>query len=168
MKHLRPESSAFAAAFVLLLWASAASAQTYATGQFTVTITIQSTCTVDTSSSDIDFGSQGLLTTDLTDTSTIGVECTDGTDYTLGLDAGTGTGATVAARKMTGSGSNTVTYSLYQDSGYSTVWGDTSGNWQSGTGSGGTDTYTIYAKVPAQTTPAPDTYTDTITATVTY
>jgi spore coat protein U-like protein len=92
----------------------------------------------------------------------------DTTPYNIGLDAGTGTGATVAARKMT-NGANTITYSLYSDSGRTTVWGNTVGtNTVSATGNGASQTYTVYGRVPSQTTPAAATYTDTITVTVTY
>ncbi|MCE3520182.1 spore coat protein U domain-containing protein, partial [Escherichia coli] len=35
-------------------------------------------------------------------------------------------------------------------------------------GSGAAQPYTVYGRVPVQTTPAPGTYTDTITVTVTY
>jgi spore coat protein U-like protein len=38
----------------------------------------------------------------------------------------------------------------------------------SGTGIGSSQNYTVYGRVQAQTTPAPGTYTDTITVTVTY
>lgn len=90
------------------------------------------------------------------------------TPYNIGLDAGTGTGATVAVRKMT-SGANAVNYSLYSDSGHTTVWGNTVGtNTVAATGNGSTQSYTVYGRVTAQTTPAPGTYTDTITVTVTY
>jgi spore coat protein U-like protein len=88
--------------------------------------------------------------------------------YNIGLDAGTGSGATVATRKLT-SGSNTINYMLYCDSGRSIVWGNTVGtNTVSGTGSGDPQSYTVYGRVPAQTTPAAGTYNDTITVTVTY
>jgi len=36
------------------------------------------------------------------------------------------------------------------------------------TGNGASQSYTVYGRVPAQTTPAPGTYTDTVTVTVTY
>jgi spore coat protein U-like protein len=35
-------------------------------------------------------------------------------------------------------------------------------------GNGASQSYTVYGRVPAQTTPAPAAYTDTITVTVTY
>ena len=74
----------------------------------------------------------------------------------------------MAVRKMT-SGGNTVNYSLYSDSGRTTVWGNTVGtNTVAATGNGAAQSYTVYGRVTAQTTPAPATYTDTITVTVTY
>ena len=49
------------------------------------------------------------------------------------------------------------------------MWGNTVGtNTIAGTGSGGSQSYTVYGRVPPQTTPAAATYTDTITVTVTY
>jgi spore coat protein U-like protein len=62
-----------------------------------------------------------------------------------------------------------VTYSLYSDSGRATVWGNTVGtNTVAGTGNGASQSYTVYGRAPAQTTPAAGTYTDTVTVTVTY
>ena len=52
------------------------------------------------------------------------VICTAGTTYAIGLDAGTGSGATMAVRKMT-SGTNLLNYTLYQNPGRTTVWGNT-------------------------------------------
>jgi spore coat protein U-like protein len=49
------------------------------------------------------------------------------------------------------------------------VWGITIGtDTVSATGNGAAQTHTVYGRVPAQTTPAPATYSDTVTVTVTY
>jgi len=49
------------------------------------------------------------------------------------------------------------------------VWGNTVYiDTVSATGNGAAQSYTVYGRIPAQTTPAPNTYTDTITITVTY
>jgi len=137
------------------------------TSTFTVQMTVTSSCVIN-SASTLNFGSQGVLTTAVNNTSTLQVQCTNTTPYNIGLDAGQGTGATVAVRKMT-SGANTINYSLYSDSGHATVWGNTVGtNTVAGTGNGASQSYTVYGQVPAQTTPAAATYTDTITVTVTY
>src|SRR6266853_1710712 len=137
------------------------------TSTFTVRISITATCTIN-SASTLNFGTQGVLTTNVDQTSTIQVQCTNTTPYNIGLDAGTGTGATMAVRKLT-SGGATVNYSLYSDTGRTTVWGNTIGtDTAAATGNGAAQSYTVYGRVPAQTTPAPGTYNDTITVTVTY
>ena len=156
-----------AAAAVGLLSSASVSFAATSTATFTVQVTIVATCTIN-SASTLNFGSQGVFTANVDQTSTIQVQCTNTTPYNIGLDAGTGTGATVAVRKMT-SGGTTVNYTLYSDSGRTTVWGTTIGtNTVAATGSGAAQSYTVYGRIPAQTTPAPGTYADTVTVTVTY
>lgn len=133
---------------------------------FTVSATVVSSCNV--SATTHNFGSTGILSSNVDATSTVTAQCTNTTPYNIGLDAGTGTGATVAIRKMT-SGGATINYSLYTNVGRSTVWGNTVGtNTVAGTGSGVAQNVTVFGRVPSQTTPAPATYSDTIVATVTY
>ena len=158
-----------------LTWLFAASVSMFATlcsaatttTTFTVQMTITASCTI-VSASTLDFGSQGVLTANVDQTSTVQVQCTNTTPYNIGLNAGTGAGATVATRKMT-SGGATINYSLYNNIARTTVWGDTVGtDTVSATGNGALQSYTVYGRVPAQTTPAPGTYSDTITVTVTF
>jgi spore coat protein U domain-containing protein, fimbrial subunit CupE1/2/3/6 len=138
-----------------------------ATSSFSVTMTINASCTV-VSAAALNFGSQGVLTAAVNQTTTLQVQCTNTTPYNIGLNAGTGSGATVTTRYMT-AGPATVAYSLYSDTNHTVVWGNTVGtNTVAGTGNGAAQAYTVYGQVPAQTTPAPGTYTDTITVTVTY
>ena len=137
------------------------------TSTFTVQLTITASCTIN-SASTLNFGSQGVLTANVDQTSTIQVQCTNTTPYNIGLNAGTATGATVSTRKMT-NGANTINYSLFSDSGRTTNWGNTVGtDTVSSTGNGASQSVTVFGRVPAQTTPAAATYTDTITVTVTY
>jgi spore coat protein U-like protein len=151
-----------------LLLASASSPRAAtSTATMTVQMTITATCTVN-SATTLNFGTQGVLSTNVDQTSTIQVTCTNTTPYNIGLDAGAGTGATVATRKMT-SGANTVNYTLYSNSTRTTVWGNTVGtDTAAATGNGSAQSYTVYGRVPPQAAPAPGTYTDTITVTVTY
>lgn len=138
-----------------------------ATPTFTVTATVTSNCNV--SATTLNFGTSGVLTANKDATSSLTVTCTQAVTYTVGLSAGVGAGATVAARKMTGPSSNTVTYSLYRDTARTLVWGVTIGtNTIAGTGTGSGQVNTVFGRVPPQTTPIPGTYTDTITATVTF
>jgi spore coat protein U-like protein len=140
----------------------------FATADFQVQITITNACAI-SGVNDLDFGSQGSLAAAIASTSTFSVNCTTDLPYTIGLNAGTGAGATVANRLMTGPSSATVAYSLYQDASHLTVWGDSIGtDTVAGTGTGTDVLYTVFGQVPAQTTPAAGTYSDTITITVTF
>ncbi|MDK9697151.1 MAG: spore coat U domain-containing protein [Siculibacillus sp.] len=158
--------AAIAVASVLIVMNGKAIAAT-ATGTLGVTLTIAATCTV--TGGTMAFGTQGVLTSAINQTATISVVCTNSTNYTVGLDQGT-FGSSVTARKMhsTTTGAD-VDYSLYSDGGRTTNWGNTSGSWVSGTGTGTSQSLTIYGQIPAQTTPAPAAdYTDSVTITVTY
>jgi spore coat protein U-like protein len=133
---------------------------------FTATATISNACNV--SATNLNFGSVGSLSSSVSGTSTITVQCTNGDSYNIGLNAGTGGGATVASRLMT-FGSYTITYSLYQNRAHTTVWGNTIGtNTVSETGTGNNQSITVYGLVPVQTAPAAGTFIDTVVATVTY
>src|ERR1051325_7847578 len=103
----------------LLITAGSTARAATSTTTMTVQMTITATCPVNSATS-LNFGTQGILSTNVDQTSTIQVTCTNTTPYNIGLDAGTGTGATVATRKMT-SGANTVNYTLYSNSGRTTV-----------------------------------------------
>ena len=153
------------AALLAMLSSSAAPAGT-TTSTFQVQVTVQASCTI-VSSPTLDFGPQGVFAANVDQSSVIQVQCTNTTPYDIGLNAGTGSGATVATRKMT-SGGATVNYSLYKDVAHTTVWGDTGAGTVSATGNGAAQSYTVFGRIPPQTTPVPATYADTITLTVTY
>ena len=137
------------------------------TTTFTVQITITASCVIN-SASTLNFGTQGVPTANVDQTSTIQVQCTNATPYNIGLNAGTGTGATVNTRKMS-SGGGAVDYTLYRDAGRTQIWGNTVGtDTVSGAGSGASQSYTVYGRAPPQATPGAATYTDTVTVTVTY
>ena len=166
--HFRVQTGFGVMAALAAFFTTAGQAQAAtSTATFAVQVSITATCTIN-SAGTLNFGSVGLLSANTDQTSTIQVTCTNTTPYNIGLDAGTGTGATVATRKLT-SGSKTINYTLYSDSGRTTVWGNTiSSNTVAATGSGAAQNYTVYGRTPAQTTPAPGSYSDTITVTVTY
>ncbi len=161
MKNLGLAS--FALAVSAILCAAPAEAAT-STTTMSVTATVQATCTV--SATTLAFGTYTGVQLD--GSSTLTTNCTNTTPYTLALNVGTGTGATVATRKMT-AGAQTLNYSLYQDSGRATVWGQTTGtDTVAGTGNGSAQPLTVYGRIPANQLPTPGSYADTITATVTY
>jgi spore coat protein U domain-containing protein, fimbrial subunit CupE1/2/3/6 len=162
----RPKLKVAVATLFFLPFANPSNAATV-TSTFTVQMTVTTSCVIN-STSTMDFGTQGVLTANVDSTSTLAVQCTNTTPYNIGLNIGLGTGATVAVRKMT-SGANTINYSLYTTAARTVVWGNTVGtDTVAATGNGASQSYTVYGRVPPQTTPAPAAYTDTITVTVTY
>lgn len=152
--------------FSALLSTSPAGAATVSNA-FTATLTILPICQI-TSTSSLDFGTQGVLTASIKAQANIAVLCTDATPFNVGLDAGSTPGGSVSTRLM-GNGADAAAYQLYSNAGHSTAWGNTAGtDTVSGTGTGAPQSLTIYGQVLAQTTPAPGTYADTITVTITY
>ena len=173
---LRAKFSPFAAAAVALSFVAAAlpvtgTAATYLNGSnnttFDVTLKIVANCVI--SAAPLDFGqTQGVLASNVSVNTNLSVTCTNTTPYNVGLNAGTGSGSVGTTRYLAGTGGNTATvqYNLFQTAG-ATVWGNTQGtDTHSGTGTGAAQTITVYGQVPVQSTPAPDTYKSTITATV--
>jgi spore coat protein U-like protein len=135
---------------------------------FTATATVVPTCRV--SATDLDFGTQTLLSDDVDATSTVSVTCTSGQSYALSLNEGTGSGGTTTTRLMTHTSSaETVPYQMYSDAARTQNWGNSATNDVEGTGTGSAIGHTVYGRVPAQAT-APDagSYIDTVTVTVTY
>jgi spore coat protein U-like protein len=134
---------------------------------FSASATVVNNCNI--SATNLNFGATGLLSHALNATASITAQCTNGDAYRIALNGGTT--ANVAARQMTRSGGGgAVNYQLYVDAGLTTTWGDgTAGTTQAtGTGTGNSQVLTVHGVVPAQTTPAPGTYTDTITATISF
>lgn len=137
------------------------------TSSFLVTITITAGCAIN-STTTMDFGTQSALAAEVVSQSTITVQCTPLQSYNIGLDEGTAPGATVTTRRMI-NGSDEVAYSLYLDPTRLLNWGETVGtDTLPFIGTGLQIPHTVYGRVPAQTTPPPGTYNDTITVTLTF
>ncbi|MEZ5926575.1 MAG: spore coat U domain-containing protein [Hyphomicrobiaceae bacterium] len=149
----------------LALASNAATAQTTTTDTFDVLITIDAFCAI-TNPTDLDFGTNTLLNANIDQTSTFEVQCTNTTPFDIGLDQGLNFSAT---RRMDDGGGNFVSYALYSDAGRTTDWGNTIGtDTVADTGDGTVNPFTVYGRVPTQTTPAPGNYADTVTIEVTY
>lgn len=134
----------------------------------TVQATVQKNCTVN--ATNLAFPPQGLLNSVVTGTGTITVRCTNNNAFSVALSGGS-VANNVAARKMKhATAADTVSYQLYQDGGYATIWGDgvTGGTPLTGTGTGSNQLFTVYGRVPVQATPRPGNYSDTVTATITF
>lgn len=162
--------STILAAFTLGFTSTSALAATSTTSTFQVTANVVASCTVTTTGGNVAFGTYSG--TAKTATTVLTVNCTDTTPYSIGLNAGSTTGATVTTRQMKGALSGTTTtlgYSLTTDSAGLNNWTDIGGsNVSTGTGTGGTQTVTVYGQLAANQTVAPDSYSDTVTATLSY
>ncbi len=127
-----------------------------------ITASIPTTCSV--TAGNLVFGSAGVLATAVSTSASVGVTCNTSNSVIVSIDNGS-TGTSPTSRLMT-SGSNSITYGIYQDSGHTKPWGSTSGtNTES---LGGSGTLTAYGLVPAQASPVPGNYADVVNVAVAY
>lgn len=153
---------ATAAAVALLLPASAQTSDT-----FDVTANVVTGCII--TANDLDFGNYSAVAALPTDaTSTIQVDCSLGAIFEVALDTGSN-GGDYTGRLMT-NGVDNLTYNLYLDPLYLTVWGDDTGATEDVTGVslGAPINYTVYGRVTAGQDVSTGAYTDTVTATIAF
>lgn len=146
-------------------------AQTAST-TFDVTITITSSCTIDTpAATDVAFGSQPSTATNIEADGLLNVNCTSGTPYDIALSEGLN-GTDINSRAMLSATTTAeVPYQLYRDAARTAinVWGETIGtDTYAGTGTGAVQSIPVYGLVPSANFPAATDYVDTVTATITY
>jgi spore coat protein U-like protein len=155
---------------------SRTAAATTATANLTVTANIANTCSISTAN--VAFGTYDPVSTNastpLDGTGTVTTTCTNGFNtakITLSQGANPAGGSTTAVplRRMV-NGGNFMSYFLYQDSGRTTVWGDTPATSPASlTATGSAQNTTVYGRVTAgQTTLPAASYSDTVVATITF
>lgn len=145
---------------VMAIWTPSAHAQT-ATDSFQVSVTILDSCSI--VADDLDFGGQTELDSAVDVNTLVTVNCSVGTAYAVSLDQG------VNGTRVMSDGSETVAYELYTSVLRTLAWGtDVGVDTVGGVGDGNDQVLTAYGRIPAQTTPGPATYTDTITATIAF
>lgn len=133
---------------------------------YQATATVPASCYV--SAADLDFGSFGNLATAIAGQSEIDVQCSNGAGYSVALNGGL-SGATNPSQRQMTNGASAIAYGLYQDPAHASPWGATPGsNVVNGTGNSQVQAIPVYGLVPAQTTPAPGKYSDTIVVSVSY
>jgi spore coat protein U-like protein len=133
---------------------------------FQASTNVINNCTI--VATNVAFGTAGVLSSALSATGSLSVQCTNSDAYRIALDGGSA--ASVTARKMQRSGGGAVSYQLYVDSAHTLPWGDGTGGTSvmTATGTGNAQSIPVYGVVPPQATPAPGSYTDTITATISF
>ena len=101
---------------------------------------------------------------------TVSVKCTKGTPVSISMDKGEGNGATEGARLLSSDDTtDTLEYSLYQNSARSILWGtDSDAASFNGDGLLSTTTLNVYGRIPALQDVAPGAFTDSVLVTLTY
>ncbi len=141
-----------------------------------MTLVVNKTCAVNTTAaSNITLGlRQWRASATTVQSGAFSVNCAKTVPFFIGL-APTGA-STTGAGNLAGPGGN-IAYQLYQNTGGTTVWGNTAtatavGNGESGTGAGmaagNAQPFTVYANATGSTDVQPGTYTDTVTINVNY
>jgi spore coat protein U-like protein len=134
-----------------------------ATANIAVSANVATNCTV--TAAPLAFGSYTGAVNNYTANLTI--TCTNTTTYNVGLGVGLASGATVTTRQMQ-NGTALLNYTLLTGSYTGTNWGNTTGSWVSGVGTGAAQTLPVYGVIAAGQFVTPGAYTDTIIATVNY
>ncbi|KFN50286.1 Csu type fimbrial protein [Arenimonas composti] len=151
-------SSLLALAAGAALFAGNAGAAT-TSSSFTVSIQVQNNCTV--AVGNIDFGTVNDLSAVHTASSTATVTCSGNGGWDVAFSAGDSSNQ--AARSMDGA----VAYNLYTAAVAGSVLGDGNGGTVKPTGNG-SGSFTVYARTVAGQPMVNGTYSDSITATLTY
>lgn len=128
----------------------------------------QSQCSIGATT--VPFGNVDVLSGTATATGTVSVTCPGGFGnfpyIWLCSSIGVGTNSTSVNNRTMKSGSNTLGYQLYTDSGMTTIWQYTPPNQYSApynNSTGATSNVTVYAKLLSPQTSPPGSYTDTYT-----
>lgn len=139
---------------------------------FTVSATVDKACLV--TANTIDLGTVPSTAANITSSGTLGVTCSNGTPYYVGLAPSNGSSTGAGTMKGTLSGNtDLVPYQLRSTAGLGgTPWGNTAtstsvGNGVAGTGSGLSQPKTVYVTAPNANF-RPDSYSDTVTVNVNY
>lgn len=165
VKAMKSAIVLIAAAFCLLPGHAQAFTKT---ATFQASVTALDACSV--SASPMSFGSVTLpVSSNVDATSSITVNCTSGTAWTLSLS--TGASSNYGTRNLL-SGTEGFMYNLYTDSNRTLIWGDGTGSsvTDGGTGTGADQVNTVYGRIFSGQSPLPGAgvYSDTITVTLTY
>jgi spore coat protein U-like protein len=132
---------------------------------FKARATLVNNCAINVSP--VAFNSTGVLAAPVRALGTVSVNCANGDAYRIALNGGTVAQAPAARKMKSTSTAETIAYNLSATLD-GAIWGDGTGSTSTydSTGNGGWQYITIYGMVPAQATPSPGVYRDTVTATI--
>jgi len=142
-----------------------------ATSNMSVTATVTALCTI--AAGPLAFGNyDSTAATPLDGTATLTVTCTILLPATITLGQGSnpasGSTDTVPLRRMKDTGSDFLSYFLYQETGRTTVWGNTAATGVALTGTGLPQLITVFGRMPASQNEPVGAYSDIVVATITF
>ncbi len=164
MKRILLASTVAVAALAVVVLARPARAGT-ATNNLSVSATVLGICTIDPAT--LSFGNYDS-TANLDVSTTINVNCTQGSAFWIGL--GLGGNAAGTTRRMVNGGTNYLTYELYRDSGRTVVWNTVNPGTTTPATNPGTSAYStaLYGRVPSGQIVPMGGYADTVVMTVNF
>ena len=135
---------------------------------FTASATVPASCKIDVVNN-LNFGTvPGLINNNNDQTTSLSFTCTKTTPWKVSLDGGLHVDGTTR-RMQLGATNNYVQYELYRDSGHNLRWGNTLDvDTVNSTGTGSSQSLTVYGRVPAPQSVPSGNYSDTVTVTITY
>ena len=129
----------------------------------------EAACTITTTG--VSFGTYDVFNSSATtSTGTVTYRCGN-SDHNITITLSSGSSGTFTSRTMK-KGAENLTYNLFMDAAFTSVWGDGSGTtttYHIGNPPNGTDvSLTVYGQVPAQQDVSAGSYTDTVVATINF
>jgi spore coat protein U-like protein len=162
-------------AFSSLCWLDASSAMaSTATSNLTVSASVSANCSISTSA--VAFGAYDPIAANasaaLNGTGTVTVTCTNGSAAVISLGQGSnaaGDSTDIApTRQLSDGATHNLAYFLYQNTGRTTVWGNTEATGLGHTGTGTSTGLTVYGAISGGQNMPAGSYTDSVVATVTF
>ena len=134
-----------------------------------ISASVPNSCTISTTG--LNFGSYNQ-TSGTSVTGTVTTNCTSGASAVITLNQGvfyaSGSSDTAPSRRLYNGSADYLSYTLYQNSEKTTIWGNSTDTGVTVTGNGSNKSTSVYGVIPAgQTVPAGP-YGDYVVATVTY
>lgn len=139
-------------------------------------VTVVSACTIGATGFTTTYDPTGANASTSKDiTASVSTICTNGSSVVVtlgqGLYSAVGSTDALPLRRLSTGGAtpNFLNYTLHQDVGHTTAWGNTAGSGAAIVGTGSAVVNTIYARIPAgQTNATPGIYSDTVVVTVSF
>jgi spore coat protein U-like protein len=139
------------------------------TSDLRISASVPNSCTI--SAGALDFGAYSP-TTGISVTGTVTTNCTVNANAVITLNQGvfsaSGSSDTAPSRRLYNGNAGYLSYTLYQNSGKTTIWGNSTGTGVTVTGTGSNQSTSVYGIIPAGQSVPEGSYDDYVVATVTY